>query len=377
MTNRHVIAIVLGALIFGAGLAGPVAGMRLDQVPEHPPSADLQALLGDLTARPAIEKLGGQLDRIAREADGRQREWVLVQSIQPLELDAFGPRVHQFRWPAGEYVAVAHIAAADLLRLADLPGVYSVTGGPADPSIRPPAPEAPAPMPYDSLRAMLDAAPDWSPPAEPMAKPGDVPARASDPVEPDGWYDARGGHAAAEAWELGFRGEGVSVAVLDDPVDFGHPDLQGTWKVLPEDHPNGGWPQAFDPYAGFLAAQDQETEDPMQRSTRLAANGWIELYQTSDVSEEELEGETVYTGCFQPLVFTAAGTTRLDEDCGYILPGTSQGGMVRFGHHPDTVLRTLRQPEGATGEAPGVILVDEEAAGIFDTVYVDVDNDHQ
>ncbi|MCB0217185.1 MAG: S8 family serine peptidase [Chloroflexi bacterium] len=383
MSTRHLVAFVLAASMLGIGAAGPAAGMRLDRAPEPTPAA-LDALLGDLAAKPPIEKLGGQLAQIARVGEARQREWVLIQSTRPLELDAFSDRVHAFTWPAGEQVAVAEIAAADLLRVAALPGVYAIDGGPTDPAIRPPDIEAPAPQPYAELRARLDSAPDWTPPAE-AAAPGQAPAglapdRASDPVTPDGWYDARSGHSAAEAWDLGFRGEGVTVAVLDDPVDFGHPDLQGTWKVLPADHPNGGWPQAFDPWAGYLASQDQTIEDPMARSTRMAANGWIEMYQSSEVTSQEIEGETVTTACFQPLVYIVQGAaavpTRVAEDCGYRVPATSLGGTIRFGHHPDTVLRTLRQPEGSTGEAPGVILVDEAVAGIYDTVYVDVDNDH-
>ena len=198
MSTRHLVAFVLAASMLGIGAAGPAAGMRLDRAPEPTPAA-LDALLGDLAAKPPIEKLGGQLAQIARVGEARQREWVLIQSTRPLELDAFSDRVHAFTWPAGEQVAVAEIAAADLLRVAALPGVYAIDGGPTDPAIRPPDIEAPAPQPYAELRARLDSAPDWTPPAE-AAAPGQAPAglapdRASDPVTPDGWYDARSGPA--------------------------------------------------------------------------------------------------------------------------------------------------------------------------------------
>ena len=32
-----------------------------------------------------------------------------------------------------------------------------------------------------------------------------------------------------EAWELGYSGKGVQVAVLDDGIDMGHPDLMGNY----------------------------------------------------------------------------------------------------------------------------------------------------
>jgi subtilisin family serine protease len=378
--SRRIPILILTALMALAVAAGPVAGMRLDQGAPTP-SAELSAMLGDLGARPAAEKLGGQLVEIAQQADPKQREWITVQSFEPVDFSAFSQRVHAFRWPAGEYVAVLEVAASELLDLAALPGVYAVDGGPGDPDIRPESPAAPAPLPYAALRAQLDAAPGWS---EPVARPGmpgampaaDAPDRAGEGARPDGWYDARAGHAAQEAWDLGFKGQGVTVAVLDDAVDFAHPDLQGTWRVLPAGHAYAGWPQAFDPIAGFFAAQDTQIEDADARSVRNAASGWIEMYQRSAVETRELGGEMVATACFQALAFGGNGAVRMPESCDYRVPETSKGGEIRFGHHPDAVLLGLRQPEGMSGEAPGVILVDEGAAGDFDTVYVDIDNDH-
>ena len=42
-----------------------------------------------------------------------------------------------------------------------------------------------------------------------------------------------------EAWEMGYSGAGIQVAVLDDGIDMGHPDLTENyvnkiiWLVLP------------------------------------------------------------------------------------------------------------------------------------------------
>src|SRR3990172_3651218 len=55
-------------------------------------------------------------------------------------------------------------------------------------------------------------------------------------------------HRCDDAWALGYRGAGVRVAVVDEGVDFGHLDLQGTQAVVTD--PNStyfGWPIVYDP----------------------------------------------------------------------------------------------------------------------------------
>ena len=54
------------------------------------------------------------------------------------------------------------------------------------------------------------------------------------------------GHKSSEAWKKGFEGNGVIVGVIDDGIDFAHPDLQGTTaRVTDPDSPYYGWPMAF------------------------------------------------------------------------------------------------------------------------------------
>ena len=68
------------------------------------------------------------------------------------------------------------------------------------------------------------------------------------PIEPDP-NTVRSGeiHGANAAWEMGYSGEGLIVAVADTGVDFGHPDLNGTQARVEYDNSTyRGWPLMFD-----------------------------------------------------------------------------------------------------------------------------------
>jgi hypothetical protein len=178
----------------------------------------------------------------------------------------------------------------------------------------------------------MDAAPAWREPAHDLGGDetgsgaasgiGASTQRSNPGAKPDGWWDVEEGHQAREAWDMGFRGEGVSVAVLDNAVDFSHPDLQGTWRVLPDEHPYGGWAQVFDPYSSYLRIVDADLPEDESPSTQLASSGIIELYQTADAVETKIDGTTAYTTCVQPLVFVSNQEPRklLDASCDFVVP---------------------------------------------------------
>ena len=54
-------------------------------------------------------------------------------------------------------------------------------------------------------------------------------------------------HGANDAWERGYTGEGMVVAVADTGVDFAHPDLNGTQARVDDSRSDwSGWPMMFD-----------------------------------------------------------------------------------------------------------------------------------
>ncbi|MCJ2556282.1 MAG: S8 family serine peptidase [Candidatus Thermoplasmatota archaeon] len=68
-------------------------------------------------------------------------------------------------------------------------------------------------------------------PSGPMGSGGPQPM-GEDPPTPNDWNSVVT-HMADLAWANGFTGAGEVVAVLDQGIDFGHSDLDGTWAVQP------------------------------------------------------------------------------------------------------------------------------------------------
>jgi len=390
--SRAVLAAALLALLSAAPIAvavgpsdGPPPGAHA--APDVTVAAEEAVrILRESTAADPLGRLDARLRMAALSPRSGEQQIVIVTSDRELDLARFGG-AHQFTLPAGEHIAILQVPESAIAKLARLDGVVLVESG--DPTIereRPPhAVFEPDAVAIAAQRERARSAPGWqepegSPGAEPI--PGtapDVEIGADVGATPDGWFDARDGHAAIEAWELGYRGEGVRVAVLDDPIDFAHPDLMGTWAVLPEGHPYAGWPQTFEPYATYLLSLQLNPATDVSH-TRTAGSSFIEMYQTSPVEEREVDGEMKPTACFQPLTFTPAGggTPASSElgtvACDYVVP-ESASGEVRFGHHPDAYLRQMSSDRAAPVEWAGVLIVDAETSGVYDTVYVDLDND--
>jgi hypothetical protein len=394
--------VALGAASFRPGAEAPPALAALEASVDGIP-APLESW-AELAHRPAAEKLDAAL-RILAEDKRVDAEplLVIVKSAAPVDLGAYAEWTHAWRWPAGEYLTLVAARPAVLLKIASLPGVAALESGSPDIQRQIPQPvdedqayryEAMDPA---AMRARSAKAPTWAE-TEALLKSRAAAGRSAagtqalDPAQPDGWFDIRKGHSAKEAWEMGFRGEGVRVAVMDTSVDFAHQDLQGTWAILPEGNPYAGWPQVYDPYSAYLFSIDYATknnEDPDDDTAngRMGNSGIIELYQEAEVQAPAAEGEPA-TACFKPLVTQVVQVngrnvgqkTLLDEDCAYKLPAELAGSTVRYGHHPDTYIASQGGVPDATppiaNEFAGVLSADMDGDGSYETVMVDLDLDH-
>lgn len=174
-------------------------------------------------------------------------------------------------------------------------------------------------------------------------------------------------HNFAEAWNAGFTGAGVTVGVLDGGTDFGHPDLLGTWQTWTNAPDPGwnGWPKAFDPYGTLIWLVDDSLVDQglswytstEAKACSTAAKG---KKQTCSVDYAVRKGPSRNFGAPNEKVTHT-----------YTLPAAwSKSGTVRLGGHPDDYLLALY------GERAAFLVTDPNTAGTYDTVYVDLDGDH-
>ena len=163
-------------------------------------------------------------------------------------------------------------------------------------------------------------------------------------------------HDFAEAWKMGYDGTGVSVSILDGGTDWGHPDLIGTWLTGPT-----GWPQAYDPFGTLVLLVDP---------------GQVDLGLTWYTPTQPKTGVPAGAGVLKVTFATRTGPSRNfaapdgTSTHDYTFPTAwTKSGMVRLGSHPDDYLLAL------FGERPAFLVTDPNVAGVYDTVYVDLDGD--
>ena len=242
---------------------------------------------------------------------------------------------------------------AGLLKIANTPGVISIANGGLKQLDRPIDPEKEGIPDQAANLARLDALKAHELTyAEAQAQAPDVSAQ--------GWFDVQDGHKSAQAWKKGFDGSGVIVAVIDDGIDFGHPDLQGTAaRVTDPESPYFGWPMAFSDAATTYFVNDVFFGTDFI-ATGATASRWSDT--RTDVVVDAPFGGGTGTAMFRPL-----GSSVTYE---YIFNATSASNHYKLGSFPDENLEALY------GHRVAVLVVDENAPGVYDTVYVDLDNDH-
>lgn len=383
--------------------AGPAAAPP-PEADGLPPAETPNEVLGALVDRPAADKLVGDL--AAQKADAATDTHVVyVQSDRAVDFKAVARRWHAWTLPAGEHVAFVEVTSAKLEALAQLPGVARVSDaelgavGPIEMPARENADGSPyvATPPTEAelaeLRRQARSAPPWQPvdidvvtgakaraAAEAAARDeGLNDEAAKGGATPKGWHDIWRGHAAKEAWDLGFTGKGVKVAVLDTSVDFAHPDLQGAYATY-DKGVYAGWPEVFDPTGMGAWAQDETlpvTNGPAR--TAVGSVGIVQMTRTVTETAATVNGKSVMTGCVESRAVVRINNRNvvqsLAPNCTFILPA-SKSGRLLHGYHPDGNIRGLG---GEPNAVPAVVqrwldivLADPNTAGVYDTVYVDL-----
>jgi hypothetical protein len=321
------------------------------------------------------------LAAVAAEGSGLDaRVHVVIQSAGAIDLDGLADKTVSTAWPMGQRVTLARVPLGALMKVAALPNVAYVEDAAhpvmADDRAIDPDRGAVPPGPvdgrtFDDLVARdvpFSAAPPLAVLADRTADRGVAgDAGSRDPAGTDAWFDERT-LRSAEAWQRGWTGQGVTVGVADTGVDFVTPELVGTWATIDDPgSPYFGWPQALDAAGLYQYVQDVQMGTKL---TEIGAAGHLRMTQESPGTPEASGDFT--TTCFKRVRrANASAPIQMDTDptCTYRVPRTSQGGVYRFGVHPDPSLLARYN------ERPGVLLVDEATAGVFDTVYVDLDND--
>ena len=164
-------------------------------------------------------------------------------------------------------------------------------------------------------------------------------------------------HNFTGAWKSGLAGKGTSVAVFDGGTDWAHPDLLGADVAKRSD----GWPNAYDPFGTlqWLSAPEQIDEGLSWyvRTTSAACPGRGSGCRVAFATK---------TGPSRNLA-NAPGTSTHT----YTFPRSwSKSGQVRLGSHPDDYALDF------FGERPAFLVTDPHTAGVYDTIYVDLNDDH-
>ena len=388
--------LIIVTLLFSSALAAAPSGERPTGRPatsNHPSAvnstlassneAALTKLSPDLrpAALAAFESWGTDADASAAPAADTHLVFALIEPgtsvAKYMTRHVVSRQLGELQWVTGE------VTSANLLKLASVEGVQSVTST-----------EAFQPLPAPGLEEMTGSQSVMSRRrvAELVAQGGKEavlrelraidavdafppPATASAPINsataPQAPADVKvvDIHRATEAHAAGYTGEGVIAAVVDSGVDFLSPDLQGT-QARVKGGAYDGWPYAYDTRSGIDYALAGISSGPDNYWT--TSSMYVHTFPVEDVTCADAICTADLTldfgGDWNPVVLP------------FTWPDTSQSGQYYYTVNPEYThfYRGFLWGLGyaSTHNAPAAVVVsDATTAGVYDTVYIDGDFD--
>ncbi len=338
--ERRALVVVLAIVMVSAALVAAVSGsVRVASPFGGPPGAASRATApGDLASATTPDRV---LERFLNGAGDMPGYWSkMSSSVRSAALSASGSME----------IAIYTDDVAELGAWLRSLGVPTLVGSvhAADTGLRVVTLEVPAKLleKIAALDHVVAVAPAVVPQAPDRADP-DLPARSDASGPAPTIIEAGKGHHVPEAWALGYTGSGINVAVMDSGIDFGHPDLQGTFAIETDlASPYYGWPLAFDPNSMALYLLSGQTFPSAPRS-------WY--VNTSFSSGADGAGDLLLP--FRGHTYNVLG-----------IPSAS--GSYHLGLHPDGTLPYYWD------EYPAVLVTDSVLPGEYDTVYVDLNDDY-
>lgn len=196
-------------------------------------------------------------------------------------------------------------------------------------------------------------------------------------------------HKAVDVWtDYGINGSGVYAAVIDTGVDFAHPNLVGQWATVRNaSSPYYGWPimlhsGSMDLLEGYFTAGSDFDRYPYPVFASFGESSWYS--DTSYTAQVNATGYLnyshryagQYTKRYNPNGYGGSpNMNRISRQYFVGIPGTpgaieSRSNLFHLGIAKDDWLTALY------GERVGMLVVDSKIPKVYDTVYIDLDNDH-